>query len=1208
MRSLAISTLTLLCAFSAAAQSQFRVEYKLYRTSVPDEERAAKEQTVRSSPQFGIIDGDYINEDAGFSLDGEQVVYRPADSDKEFRYELVSSPSLAVLENEEATLQIGEQVPYQGYEKGEDGESVPVTKYKNVGTTVNTTMSESGDDNVYIKTDGKFVTLVGRKKMAMVDQDGNGFVVPILESTTWESEMTLPLGAWLYQRVKVTQGHEFLIFARVTRFDAAAEAKQEQYSVEMKLVRVPESIVKTVREQFVYDDGVEILGDAAKIFGAQLPGTDDTAELREFLSFLNDERVELLTAPRMTVGNGASLFKLVVNNSRSAKDESGATPGNAVVPGIEQFMELSPVAAQFLQRKGSYLGVIFDGRFIQDPTTDSAQGFEGYQFCVQFDPSANSNDETFGLNLAIHHQFKTGGREKSFFRRAEPYTFGDQVLRFSEFAVTDGGWFGIEFTSKKTGDPMLLFVEVDKLESRFRPPVSTADTVAPQIPARELQTPYTIAAKVLRVPRGRSEALRKSLDVVEGKIKVSSRGPTPFRNFTLVPKGESPFPVTNEGLGGGAGTPSWGNVTADPTLDEYANSLSTVYEAELVSTLESTVAHSNLLRVHTMMPPEQAGGQFIQKAPAADSERGGGFGGISTARLHAYETDLGDPSPTMHSEMRRMLPVFREYVSFARLHGDEDNSAAAVIMDFTGHWTDDKTMAGFDGYVLGVKIDRRQGVPQLHLSGDFHHQFPKADGKEGFADYRFSFTDHWLDGGTWIGFVTDDKATDDTLVVLLSVEETAPDAPPSSTDADAITDAFSRFAIPDDVEVVLDIVPRIDGENVRLQIQFTYMNGARKKDKALAWTNVIVHDDEPVLLGYDFDDPMNAVHVLGASSVTNARYEKSVGNAGNTIYGVAVPGEIDAVVCIAPQIADDAVRLWSIPVRADDLSKQTWASLVWNHVIVRDGEGLVIGCDLDDLDRPSQVLGFRDAISFGQLGGDGLNPYSAEFSLLRIPAEHADAVRDILSYVDGVKPVHGNARAFRARLQATKTGDWFLYTFERFKDRIERFDPEQISVPVPNVVVTSKQPEPIKSGDASPHFDSMIAFSPSMKEYAQVERPYTAGFAQFSPYKDPMVDDADAPIVGFDGTAIGFQMSPPGEYGGANLSFDLFFHRQFKTGEIKDERNKKKIKAYTFGDDIFEFREVPLREGGWIGFEFESNDNGDLMLLLVSVVNVDPNQ
>lgn len=463
MRPIAVLVFALTCALTATAENTFRVEYKLYRTTVPDEEQAAKETIRRSSPDFGIIEGDSIDAGADFSMEDDQLVYQPADYNELRRYELISSPSLVVKEDEAAILKIGEQVPYQDAGEDEDGHQIMVVKHKDVGTTVNATVSESGDNEVTVQTNGEFVTLAEMRRTTVADTTGNESVLPVFETTTWESEVTLPLGAWSYQRVRVARGHEFLVFARVTRFDAEAEAKQEQYSVEMKLVRVPESVAKSVRAQFEYDESAKSKGDQARVFRVTLPGTKDTAVDREFLSILNNDDAELLTAPRITVGGGNSLFKLTIFNYSPSGVVQGTTPNNTGFNGVEQFMKFSPVAAEFLRKKGPNLGVISDATYYKNPVNGLIQGFEGFQFGVQIDPPANASDATFGLNFVFHHQFKTGGREKTLFRKAEPYTFADQVFSFSGLPVHDNERFGIDFTSKKTGEPMFLLVDVDTI-------------------------------------------------------------------------------------------------------------------------------------------------------------------------------------------------------------------------------------------------------------------------------------------------------------------------------------------------------------------------------------------------------------------------------------------------------------------------------------------------------------------------------------------------------------------------------------------------------------------------------------------------------------------------------------------------------------------------------------------------------------------------
>ncbi len=463
MTRIAVLVFALTCALTAKAENTFRVEYKLYRTTVPDEEQAAKETIRRSSPGVGIIEGDSIDASADFSMEDDQLVYQPADYNELRRYELISSPSLVVKEDEAAILKIGEQVPYQDAGEDEDGNPIMLVKHKDVGTTVNATVSESGDNEVTVQTNGEFVTLAEMRRTTVADTTGNESVLPIFEKTTWESEVALPLGAWSYQRVKVARGHEFLVFARVTRFDTEAEAKQEQYSVEMKLMSVPESVANSVRAQFVYDESAKSKGDQARVFRVTLPGTKDTAVDREFLSILNTDGVELLTAPRITVGGGNSLFKLTIFNNSSSGVVQGTAPNNTAFNGVEQFMKFSPVAAEFLRKKGPNLGVISDATYYMNPVDGLIQGFDGFQFGVQIDPPANASDETFGLNFVFHHQFKTGGREKTLFRKAEPYTFGDQVFSFSGLPVHDNEKFGIDFTSKKTGEPMFLLVNVDTI-------------------------------------------------------------------------------------------------------------------------------------------------------------------------------------------------------------------------------------------------------------------------------------------------------------------------------------------------------------------------------------------------------------------------------------------------------------------------------------------------------------------------------------------------------------------------------------------------------------------------------------------------------------------------------------------------------------------------------------------------------------------------
>ncbi len=1204
-------TLAFAVALSSHAQQTFKVEFKLYRSSIPVEypENDASSALGENKPIVGVIDGWAIEDDPRFNEVNGRLTYDLRNPRLKIEYEQVYSPDLAVVEDEEAAIQIQQEIPYGVATTNPNGTAQEETKFVNIGTTIRVQVSEATRYGVTLETNGEFVTLVGR--------EGDG--TPILDTVKWETTNPIPYGAWLFNRVAVQNGYEFMAFARISRVESGVTNKASavpEYTVESKLVRVPAEQKDMLRKAFVYGDEATRSGDDARVFHVLAGENNETQDRLSFEAFVTQimlANAEFVAAPRITVAYGP-YYKIIGSVNQAAKDIPARPAGKQTGNGVTELLGETPAVANFLEVRQPYMGLMSSMAMYPNPTDGSVLGVDGQYVGVQIDPPANDNDnmlrfdllfhqsfkssgkvdelnritepytfdnQTFrfpelairedgwfgveftskqtgdlmyllvqvkktqdshqvaanaddvesfamagaskedsayyvsgklfqipaehaatvrkqfvydeehertgddarvfrvfehaanqedstsldlnrfvelheqygvdlvsgprirlqsvpqkrlvlqrntadvskmnnlseifthfpiiaeyieqlaphrgvvadvrpfrdsdtgaligfdgfylgvqlypdpsgdpiGLDALFHSQFNTGGREKTFFRKAIPYTFDSQTFRFPDLTLSDGGWIGIDFTSKKTGDLMLLFLEVDELQPgnvRFVPP--RTDATAPPNARTELQNPYKISAKILRVPRERATSARASL-LIADDMKMNGRSAMAFRNYTLAPREGSEATVTNNSFGEvGVPGPSGGpDFVAKPSMEEYSALLSAQYDAEILSSLEATVDYTYLIRMHTMMTPERAGGLFLQESKPHVYLSGGRIL-IDATTLNLDETRISDMSATPLREMLRSVPVFTEYIDYARRHGAKDGGGSAVLMDFDGRWADEETMSGFDGFVLGVRIDRREGVKQLQLSGDFHHQFPKPRAPESYDDTRFSFSDLWLHSGTWIGFADDDGRTGDTLTLLLSVEETIPQ--PLSGDADAVTniDSFTGLSLSDDINAVLDIVPQIEGDQVRLRTNLV----GRGEHAAVGWTNVIARDRELIVIGYDFDDAEHFSQLIGSGSVGVPPGPSDTQVTGETFHGIAVPKEIDFLVGITPQIEGSNIRLWITMTQSEDSSTQGAEQRVWTNVIVRNGDGLIFGCDLDG---SSMLLDIRRAAPLRQ--------------------------------------------------------------------------------------------------------------------------------------------------------------------------------------------------------------------------------------------------
>ena len=829
--------LSLVFVASVHGQDQFQVEYKLYRSVEPDKGNASVKRNFN-----GILSASLDSDEAkrhGFNKIGKFMVWHVDPSDEGRRYELVTQPQLVTLADQEATIQIGEEIPYRVSETGENGGSEERTEHKMIGTTINVRITKPTESGANIESNGEFVTLVSRREpIETKDLAGQ----PEFKTTTWKNNSVVPYGAWFFQRVEVGNGHEFLSFARITRFNVEAankEAAKTQYSVELKLISVPSKYADTVRETFVYDDNQKPTGDAARVFrvydiaaGKDAPPLMD---IRAYFKGLMEYELELLTAPRMTLGYGPRKKIVASRNAAKVGSSNLAT----------ELKKLSPIFADFFGAEGPYLGAIADMVYYRDEEDGPIVGFDGFQFGVKIDPPSTENVGLPNLDFFFHNQYKTGGRERSRFRNAIPYTFDNQAFRFPALTVRDGDWIGIEFTSKKTNDLTLLFVDVDKI---------------------------------------------------------------------------------------------------DPSGARF-------FEAE----------------------------EFNEDTSA-------------------------NPTPT-------------------------DTPGAGVFRD---------------------------------------------------------------------------------------------------------------VAIPEDVEIVLNIIPKIDGEHIRLWLTTATTEVlAKDPEHAPIWTNVIVHEYDRLVLGITQGDVNgNHVELLG----------------------------------IRPR--DEAQPLSDKPVHKAE----------------------------DPVDN---------AALLDERGGFNLNPYSVETRVLRIPKENAEEARGLFTYVEGLVPNAGNARAFHSILQVNDSSlpphvtlEPTLMGLEHFNYQLEKMDATLETAP--RVTLSNRVHDAKWESNGVDLREMFLVASPRSQKFMNSGKPYTGLIADFLSPRVPTSESNPTPRLGFDGHIVGVQMEPPQRKDGSILLLDILFHNQFVKSTPSDKGKRKKEYVRSFENDLFEFSDVRMRVGSWIGFEFDSKKSGDLIVVTVNVTNVDP--
>jgi hypothetical protein len=815
-----------------SAQDQFKVEYKLYRSMVPDD---ASGELGPKKMVFGLMKGPLDGEIAkgqGFRKIGKYMVWHQHESDEGKRYELVTQPQLVTLADQESTIQIGEEIPYRVSEPGEDGQSEGQTRHKTIGTTINVKITKPTEGGANIDSNGEFVTLVSRgKPIETKDLVGQ----PNFQTTTWENKSTVPYGAWSFQRVEVGNGHEFLSFARVTRFSPEAtneDVAAAQYSVETKLITVPTEHAEIVRKRFVYDENQNPTGDDARVFrvydSSAAEGDLPLISIPTYFAELKQYDVELISAPRMTLGSGPR--KKIVASPKAAE----VGPSNMA----NEFLKHSPLFADFFGTEADYLGVIADLTHYRDEEDGPIVGFDGFHLGVQIDPPSSFNAGLLGLDLFFHNQYKTGGREQSLLRKAVPYTFGNQAFRFPDLSVLDGGWIGIEFTSKKTNDLTLLLVDVDSI---------------------------------------------------------------------------------------------------DPSAGRF------------------------------------------------------------------FEADV------------------------------------------------------------------------------------KNDGT--------------------------------------SVDSTPVKTPGAK--------AFSDVAIPEDIELVMNILPRIDGEGIRLWLWATTTEAlATDPEHAPIWTNVIVHELDRVVLGITPDDVEgNHLKLLGIRPTDEA------------------------------QLSSDNPEH-----KAED--------------------------SVDNAAFPDE----RDGVN--------LSPYSVETRVVRIPKENVEAARALFTYVEDLVPTAGSARAFHAITPENDTFGPSLMWLEHFNYQLEQLDVSLETAP--RVILSNRVIDAKWDVNRGETHDMLLAASRRTEKYMNSQKPYTGLIADFLSPSIPTSETDPTPRRGFDGHIIGVQIEPPEEKDGSILSMDILFHNQFVKSTPSGKEGRKKEYVRSFENDLFEFANVRMRVGSWIGFEFESKKSGDLIVVTVNVTNVDP--
>jgi len=204
VRLVTILLTALVWGIPANAQDQFLVECRIYEALETDEAYVVSAGDANEMAS-GLVEGRIDSDDPelnGFFKDGDHLVRRDSDSGIHHRYELVSSPSLMVLSDEEAAIQIGGEIPYIDSESGEE------VQFQGEVTTLKVLVHQSAEDSAMLTS-----------KLTIVSQlpDDPELERPVFSKSTWDSETNIRYGVWMFQRATTADGEEHMSFLRVTR-------------------------------------------------------------------------------------------------------------------------------------------------------------------------------------------------------------------------------------------------------------------------------------------------------------------------------------------------------------------------------------------------------------------------------------------------------------------------------------------------------------------------------------------------------------------------------------------------------------------------------------------------------------------------------------------------------------------------------------------------------------------------------------------------------------------------------------------------------------------------------------------------------------------------------------------------------------------------------------------------------------------------------
>jgi len=196
------------------ADDAFLMECRLYKASEADGANSiapipkAPGDTA-DLPFHGLVEDSIDGDDpdaSPFFLQDDRLVWRVSEAGEVRTYEKVTSPSLMVLEDQTATLRVGQEIPYT--ESTDDDSSAENVQFAEVGTKVEVRVHAAEEEQTKVDFDGEIVTVLFR------DLDNHR---PRFSTTTWECDSAVPYGQWSFQRLYAANGQEFLSFFRVTR-------------------------------------------------------------------------------------------------------------------------------------------------------------------------------------------------------------------------------------------------------------------------------------------------------------------------------------------------------------------------------------------------------------------------------------------------------------------------------------------------------------------------------------------------------------------------------------------------------------------------------------------------------------------------------------------------------------------------------------------------------------------------------------------------------------------------------------------------------------------------------------------------------------------------------------------------------------------------------------------------------------------------------